>query len=115
MRHGAVTHRVIAVISPTSNLHHYKYVPVAQVFSHIAEPCLSLDPSLQRHGVFTVHGQSFHFDTEDTGPVFIQVQINTARGPLDALQQRVFTQEERIALQFTREKMKNAKLVRLQA
>ena len=70
MRHGAVTHRVIAVISPTSNLHHYKYVPVAQVFSHIAEPCLSLDPSLQRHGVFTVHGQSFHFDTEDTGPAY---------------------------------------------
>ena len=70
MRHGAVTHRVIAVIPPIFNLHYYKYVPVAQVFSHVAEPCLSLDPSLQRHGVFTVHGQSFHFDTEDTGPAY---------------------------------------------
>ena len=27
------------------------------------------------------HRQSFHFDTEDTGPAYTQMNFNTARGP----------------------------------
>ena len=40
-----------------------------------------------------VHRQSFHFDTEDTGPAYTQVQIQPARrGPLDPLTTAVLDQ-----------------------
>ena len=39
------------------------------------------------------HRQSFHFDTEDTGPAYThRCKFNTARGPLDPLTTAVLDQ-----------------------